>query len=384
MSKILYKQKYLKYKQKYLELKGGKGKIYDKNDIEIKEKQPFYIKAGVISQKIAPKFVLKNITEGCNKKQNDLLTDEKRYEAHSKLIKEYDIDKTLIDCNDQREEIECLITKDISYDDLVKLADLHKKCLTKYKSKNDFFIRKKLGLPKINNNNPINSYIVSAADAYCTMFEDEEKSKKYWIKGKNFTIKNLLYDTSTINYEDEIYLEQPKNITIMRLAPGHYHRFHCPVTGTIESIYSFGDSYYSVQPSIVNSRINVYTENKRCVVTIKYNGNKILKMVIVGATCVGSIEFRKKLYPNENDKELQFEKESDDNIDKPKKYKIKSNVIFNQNEQLGNFNFGGSTILYIINSDDVKRTEEGEKILNNSIKEDETSIVVGTKLYNIN
>jgi len=397
MSENLYKQKYLKYKKKYTELKGGKGKIYDKNDIEIKEKQPLYIKTGVMIQKFITKITIEYITNKCKKKQNDLLTDEKKYEAHIKLIKEYDIDKTLIDCNDQRDEMECIIKKDISYDDLVKLADLQKKCLTKYKSKNDFFIRTKLGLPPINSE-LTNKNIVSAADAYCTIYESEETSKKYWIKGTKFTIKTLLYGTSDTNDTDNFINKNPKYVTIMRLAPKHYHRFHSPVTGKIVSIYQLGNSYYSVQPSIINSGINVYTENKRCVVTIEYNGNKILKMIIVGATCVGSIDFNKKLYPNSNDKELRFEPESVENksvenksvenksvenIDKPKKYIIKPDVEFNQNEELGNFNFGGSTIIYVNNSSDVAKTVITNKIIKNSMNSDEYEVDVGTELFTV-
>jgi len=384
MSENLYKQKYLKYKKKYLELKGGADIIYDLKNNIIKEKQPLYIKAGVIAQKIAPPSLLRSITKGCNDKMDDLLTDEKKYKEHRKLIKEYDIDKNLIDCNEQKYVIKTLFEKkDLSYNDLEKLntSDLQKKCLTKYNSQNEFFIRKKLGLPDINNEIN-NTYIVSAADAYCTMFENEAQSKEYWIKGKNFTIQNLLYGISNIDNDTIAYLSEPKNVTVMRLAPGHYHRYHCPVTGTIESIYLLGNSFYSVQPYIVNSGIDVYTENKRCVVTIRYNKDKILKMIIVGATCVGSIEFNTKLCPD-NTNTLEIENGSDVNTKEPLKYNIKKNVTFSQNEELGKFNFGGSTILYIINSKDVSRTNEGEIIYKHSIDKDETSVVVGTKLFNI-
>jgi phosphatidylserine decarboxylase precursor len=412
MSEILYKQKYLKYKKKYIELKGGKGNIYDIDGKPIEDKQPLYIKTGVMTQHIAPKFILKKITEGCNEKKNELPTDEKKYEAHRKLIEEYNIDKTLIDCNEQKEDInKVLKKKDLSYDDLEKLAnlDLQKKCLIKYKSKNEFFARNKLDLPEIHSNIN-NEYITSAADAYCTMFESEETSKQYWIKGDKFTIKKLLYGSSDVNETDNAFLyNTPKYITIMRLAPGHYHRFHCPVTGIIESIYQLGNSFYSVQPSIVNSGINVYTDNKRCVVTIRYNDNKILKMIVVGATCVGSIEFNKKLYPNETS--LEFEPEDitklpedinklseninklpeksrfswfKENIDLPKKYKINPNVKFSQNEELGNFNFGGSTVIYVGNLEDVKKNELSEKLIKRSNEGDETAVVVGTRLLDNN
>ena len=152
MSEILYKQKYLKYKKKYLELKGGKGNIYDIDDKIIKDKQPLYIQTGVMAQHITPTYFLRKITEGCNEKKNELPTDEKKYKAHRELIEEYNIDKTLIDCNEQKEEInKVLEKKDLSYNDLEKLAnlDLQKKCLIKYKSKNDFFARIKLDLPEI-------------------------------------------------------------------------------------------------------------------------------------------------------------------------------------------------------------------------------------------
>jgi phosphatidylserine decarboxylase precursor len=381
MSEILYKQKYLKYKKKYIELKGGNGNIYDKDGKIIKEKQPLYIKAGVWTQHLAPKFILRDITNGCIKKTKEL-SEEKRFEEHRKLIEEYEIDKTLIDCDEQKAELEKLLKKDhISYNDLVNFPDLQKKCLLKYKSQNDFFARKKLNLPDLNKEK-INKTIVSAADSYCTMFENENESKKYWIKGTNFSIKTLLYGDYEVPTDDVIFTNnETKYVTIMRLAPGHYHRFHCPVTGTIESIYILGNAYYSVQPSIVNSRINVYSENKRCVVTIRYNNNKILKMIVVGATCVGSIQFVEKLYKNDGDIELKLL--NNDNDTKLKYYDIKTNVQFSQNEELGNFNFGGSTIIYIIPKEDVISTDLTNTILSRSRNGDETSVVVGQDLYNI-
>lgn len=375
MSYNFYKQKYLKYKKKYIELKGGHGKIYDKDDKEIQEKQPFYIKAGVSAQHLAPQYVLKKITKGCIKKTFEL-PEEQRIEKHRKLIEEYDIDKSLIDCDDQKCKLEELLAKEhISYEDLVNLSTLHQKCLIKYKSQNDFFARKKLNLPKLNTNKN-NTAIVSAADSYCTMFENEDDSKRYWIKGSKFSIKTLLYGDSQAP-ADDVFLKNdvPKCVTIMRLAPGHYHRFHCPVSGVIESIYLLGNAYYSVQPSIVNSGINVYSENKRCVVTIRYN-NKTLKMIIVGATCVGSIQFVEKLYPESNT-ELKL------NTETPPKYEIRSDVEFSQNEELGNFNFGGSTIIYIIPKDDIENNEFTNKLLQRSKEGDETSVIVGQELYKV-
>jgi hypothetical protein len=104
-------------------------------------------------------------------------------------------------------------------------------------------------------------------------------------------------------------------------------------------------------------------------------------MIVVGATCVGSIQFVEKLYKNDGDIELKLL--NNDNDTKPKYYDIKTNVQFSQNEELGNFNFGGSTIIYIIPKEDVISTDLTNTILSRSRNGDETSVVVGQDLYNI-
>lgn len=259
-----------------------------------------------------------------------------------------------------------------------------KECWKQFPSINDFFIRQRVNLPPTSRSAAYNSYlissykkatgitkpapsirrrvIVSPADNYCICLQSTSVSNKLWIKGKNFTIQKLFSRTDII--PDNYYL------SIFRLAPHHYHRFHCPVSGKILSMYYIGSEYYSVHPIMVNSSIDVYTDNIRLVLEIQTTLNEILYMAIIGATCVGSIEIthpgilsilkKHKVYAN-------FFKE---------KIGFKEPPSIELNDELGNFQFGGSTIvLYCPLS--YKPTIIGKTVLTNSLSKKETFLQVG-------
>lgn len=79
-------------------------------------------------------------------------------------------------------------------------------------------------------------------------------------------------------------------MTIFRLAPQDYHRFHAPVSGKLTSTTPIDGKYFTVNPiAIQHSRVNVFTENKRIVNVIESEQLGKVVFVTIGATAVGSI-----------------------------------------------------------------------------------------------
>lgn len=62
-----------------------------------------------------------------------------------------------------------------------------------------------------------------------------------WIKGKQFTIQQLLGDRFHPDWED-------CSVAVCRLAPTDYHRFHMPCAATLTHVADIQGDYYSVKP----------------------------------------------------------------------------------------------------------------------------------------
>lgn len=228
------------------------------------------------------------------------------------------------------------------FEDQIKLDEV-KYPLEHFKTFNEFFIRElKPGA------RPIacmerDDVAVCAADSRLTAFKSVEDSLRFWIKGRKFSIQGLLgkeiCSSSFIN----------GSLVIFRLAPQDYHRFHFPVSGTIEHFVDIPGCLYTVNPIAVNSKYcNVFTENKRVVSVISTSDFGKVAFVAIGATMVGSITFTKK----------------------------KGDYV-QKGEEFGYFSFGGSTVICVFEKDTI---EIDEDLLENSTKSLETLVAVGMKL----
>ncbi|KAG0261550.1 hypothetical protein DFQ27_002910 [Actinomortierella ambigua] len=151
----------------------------------------------------------------------------------------------------------------------LNLSELEEPDPTKYATFNDFFHRKlKPGArPIAEPNDP--DIIVSAADCRLSVFETIESATKIWIKGRQFTLPNLLQDAElAAQYEGG-------SIAIFRLAPQDYHRYHSPVQGHVaRAPVLLGNQYFTVNPMAVRSEINVFTENVRKLTVIDLQQRK--------------------------------------------------------------------------------------------------------------
>jgi len=190
-----------------------------------------------------------------------------------------------------------------------------------YNSFNDFFTRKLIHNPynkKIMLNYAKNKAILedfnllSPVSGRLIAFNNIDQTQfTTWIKGSEFSIKKLINEDTLIT-----------SLIVCRLAPQDYHHFHMPYMGILLSVSEQGTDYYSVQPKLINSSINVLTENYRKIYKFKSKTNDNVDfffwIVAVGALFVGSIEDS-----------------------------ITIGNLYNRGDNIGNFAFGGSTIVFL-------------------------------------
>ena len=111
------------------------------------------------------------------------------------------------------------------------------------------------------------------------------------VKDKKFTLSELLGSAELA----QRFGTNP-SLSIFRLAPQDYHRFHSPVNATIESIKSLPGEYYTVNPQAVNQALDVFTANRRdvCILNAVLSNTTPAKtvpvaFVAIGALLVGSV-----------------------------------------------------------------------------------------------
>jgi len=203
-----------------------------------------------------------------------------------------------------------------------------KKNVGDYNTFNDFFAR--AIDPEVR---PLHSpgdehVVVSPADCRLTLFPDFIDSTA-WVKGNRWTIENLL-EKRFKAVGDKV---AGGSFVIARLAPQDYHRFHWPVSGKILKITPINGALYTVNPIAINQPINVYTENKRCIIEIDTGEDNfgLVVMVPIGATMVGSYRL--------------FEKDG---------IPLQEGAQVSRGEVSGEFRFGGSTVLILFSKNLVK------------------------------
>ncbi|KAG8053875.1 hypothetical protein GUJ93_ZPchr0001g30650 [Zizania palustris] len=132
--------------------------------------------------------------------------------------------------------------------------------LESFKTFNEFFIRQLRPGARPIACNEQDTIATCAADSRLMAFRSVDESTRLWIKGRKFSIEGLLgkdvHSNALCN----------GSLVIFRLAPQDYHRFHVPVSGTLEKFVEIPGCLYTVNPIAVNSKYcNVFTENKRVV-----------------------------------------------------------------------------------------------------------------------
>lgn len=219
---------------------------------------------------------------------------------------------------------------------------------SKYKNFNEFFAREiKPEARPIDE--PENDLVVSSpADCRLTTFPTIDLATKYWIKGFGFTVAKLLHSESLANDFNG------GGIVIARLAPQDYHRWHSPVSGTVESIVEIPGAYYTVNPQAITQQgsLDVFCENRRSVMIVRRRSTgKKVAIIAVGAMLVGSIRYN----PG-----------------------VEVGAEIHRGQCLGAFRYGGSTVINLYEPADVRLDPD---LVDNSTKDVcETLVRVGERV----
>ncbi|KAL9126120.1 MAG: hypothetical protein Q9217_004781 [Psora testacea] len=187
--------------------------------------------------------------------------------------------------------------------------------ISAYSSFEDFFIRKhtKSSRPIHEHDNPAKAICV--ADSRLVVYESISQSKAIWIKGKHFTIENLMQDKQAAQgFADG-------SIASFRLSPHDYHRYHSPIEGVVTGFNNIGGDYYNVDPYALASHVDILTRNHRQWVSFDTKDFGQVLFVAIGATDVGTVAIHEKWQ--------------------------KAGAKIGKGEELGIFQFGGSSIVVV-------------------------------------
>ena len=211
-----------------------------------------------------------------------------------------------------------------------------------FKSWNDFFTRKlKPGVRPIAEPNN-NKVIVSACDS--NVYSIQRNVKKvdwFWVKSQPYSLNDMLNN-------DESVVDQFVGGDVYQafLSATKYHRWHSPVTGTIKKAYIKQGSYYSgtesqgMDPGSPNfSQGYIAHVATRAIIYIEADDPKIGLIIVmpIGMAEVSSCMISDKIKPG---------------------YRIK------KGEELGYFQYGGSTYCLIFRPGVIKKfkVQEGKDV----------------------
>lgn len=198
-----------------------------------------------------------------------------------------------------------------------------------YKSFNDFFMRKIKDGKRI-----INDGLISVCDSKLSVYKIDENTC-FNIKNSVYTVEELIQDKFDI-YEYAL---------VFRLCVDDYHHYVFPDDGKVVNSKYIKGKLHTVQP-IALKKYKVFTENSRCVTYLECDNLGKVCFIEIGAMMVGKIV-------NENKN------------------------IFKKGEEKGHFEFGGSTIVLLIEKGKIKI----DKILfDNTERDIETIVKLGDNI----
>jgi phosphatidylserine decarboxylase len=163
------------------------------------------------------------------------------------------------------------------------MSQFEPKNVDEYPTFEDFFVRKHApgSRPIHAEDDPREAVVV--ADSRVVVFPTVERTRALWIKGKHFTIANLIQDQA------EAHVWDNGAVASFRLSPQDYHRYHSPISGKVCWHKRIPGDYYQVDPIALQSSVDILTRNARsciCIDTAEFG--KVL-FVAIGATDVGSV-----------------------------------------------------------------------------------------------
>ena len=207
----------------------------------------------------------------------------------------------------------------------ISLEEAEKK---KFKNFNDFFTRKLKKSARIISNLDNNSALCCPVDGTISQFGKISQDTLIQVKGKNYTLKDLLGNNS----EQELFTNG-YYITIY-LAPHNYHRIHSHATGEIYQSHYIPGKLFPVNNISVKKISKLFCINERLISFINSNNCKTA-LVKVGATVVGKIK-------------TSYNKiESNKWLAKEKTEQYTPSIKVQKGEELGLFELGSTVVLLL-------------------------------------
>lgn len=228
----------------------------------------------------------------------------------------------------------CRLIKPFVRSNAIDMDDYEETC---YRSYNDFFTRKiKKGAREISGDS---SDLISPCDCYASAYEISED--------RILTVKNAEYTVSSLLHSKRLAARyQGGYALILRLTVSDYHRYAYAATGRQSKNYRIPGVFHTVNP-IAGEHFPIYKENSReyTVIHTPHLGD-ILQME-VGALMVGKIV----------------------------NHRESCTVL--RGEEKGYFEFGGSTIVLLLEKDTVTLRED---LLVNTLSGYETQLRLGNSI----
>lgn len=228
----------------------------------------------------------------------------------------------------------CRLIKPFIRSNAIDMSDYEETC---YRSYNDFFTRKiKKGAREISGDS---FDLISPCDCYASAYEISE-DRILNVKNAKYTVSSLLHSKKlAARYQGGYAL-------ILRLTVSDYHRYAYAATGRQSKNYRIPGVFHTVNP-IAGEHFPIYKENSReyTVIHSSHLGN-ILQME-VGALMVGKIV----------------------------NHRESCSVL--RGEEKGYFEFGGSTIVLLLEKDTVTLRED---LLVNTLSGYETQLRMGNSI----
>ena len=219
----------------------------------------------------------------------------------------------------------------------INKIDMSDYSVKKYKSFNDFFTRKILSKTR-----PIDftrENFISPCDSNLLALKIT-KNLEFEIKNVKYSVKSLLKDRNLASiYKDGICL-------IFRLSVENYHRF-CYVDNLKKSQNRKIEGFYNTVKHVDESHIDVYKENTREYTLMSTENFGRITQIEIGSLFVGKIN------------------------------NLHEKGVFKKGEEKGFFEFGGSTIVLLIEKDKIKIDDD---ILKNTEEFIETAVKMGEKI----
>ncbi len=188
-----------------------------------------------------------------------------------------------------------------------------------YKTLNDLFIRHKKYIEFYEDED----IVVSPSDSKVIADGEIENDIVYQIKGKSYSIKELIPYETKLNggYFINLYL-----------SPKDYHRYHVPIDMEIVKATYIPGTLKPVKPSVLEKEI-VFPKNKRIVLRCKDSKNRYFYFVAVGAMIVGKIV-------------MNFDERLQKDYKEITTFEYNEPVKLKKGDELGRFEFGSSILLF--------------------------------------